>query len=80
MGSRARWALLAALLIVLGATIVVTGQRDAGPPTLAGTQRLGPEPGEPVTGYLDRAARSLPAPGVGPVWALVQPQPARRRR
>lgn len=72
MGSRARWALLAALLIVLGATIVVTGQRDAGPPTLAGTQRLGPEPGEPVTGYLDRAARSLPAPGVGPVWALVQ--------
>lgn len=72
MGSRARWALLAVLLVAFGSGVVAAGQRDDVPPPLAGSERLGPEPGEPVAGYLDRAARSLPAPGAGEVWALVQ--------
>jgi hypothetical protein len=80
MPSRARWALLAALLVVFGVTVVVAGQR--GEPVPSGVQRLGPEAGEPVAHYLRRARASLPAGTSGPVWALVQldgyltPEPA----
>jgi hypothetical protein len=72
VGPRTRGALLAVLLVAFGAGVVVAGQRDGPPPPLPGVERLGPEPGEPVAGYLNRAARSLPAPGAGDAWALVQ--------
>ncbi|MGH3550690.1 MAG: hypothetical protein ACRDQU_21740 [Pseudonocardiaceae bacterium] len=80
MPSRARWAVLAILVAVFGVTVVVAGQRDE--PVHSGTQRLGPEAGEPVAGYLRRARASLPEGHSGPVWALVQldgyltPEPA----
>lgn len=70
MPSRARWAVLAALLVVFVVTVVVAGQR--GEPVPSGVQRLGPEAGEPVPHYLRRAGASLPAGASGPVWALVQ--------
>jgi hypothetical protein len=70
MPSRARWAVLAALLVVFVVTVVVAGQR--GEPVPSGVQRLGPEAGEPVAHYLRRAGASLPAGTSGPVWALVQ--------
>ena len=72
MPCRARWAVLAVLLVAFGAAVVAAGQRAPGPPPLPGVERLGPEPGEPVAGYLARAATSLPAGGTGPAWALVQ--------
>ncbi|MGH3671042.1 MAG: hypothetical protein ACRDSH_10460, partial [Pseudonocardiaceae bacterium] len=71
---------LAVLFVMFGVAVVVAGQ--GGAPASAGTQRLGPEAGEPVVGYLRRAGASLPAEGSGPVWALVQldrylaPEPA----
>jgi len=64
--------MLAVLLVAFGVAVVAAGQRDSGPPPLPGVERLGPEPGEPVAGYLSRAATSLPVPGTGPAWALVQ--------
>ena len=73
--------MLAVLFAVFGVTVLVAGQ-GGGAPVRAGTQRLGPEAGESVVGYLRRAATSLPAEGAGPVWALVQldrylaPEPA----
>lgn len=70
MPSRTRWAVLAVLLVVFGLTVVVAGQRDE--PAHSGAQRLGPEAGEPVAGYLRRARASLPDGNSGPVWALVQ--------
>ena len=81
MPSRARWAVLAVLFVALGVAVVVAGQPGESP-LVAGVQRLGPEPGEPVTDYLRRAGASLPAAKSGPVWALVQlesylkPEPA----
>jgi hypothetical protein len=69
MTPRARWATLAVLALVLGGIIWAAGQRDQAP--ITGGQRLGPEAGEPVAGYLTRAAASLPA-GDSPRWALVQ--------
>ncbi|MGH3125387.1 MAG: hypothetical protein ACRDND_30770, partial [Streptosporangiaceae bacterium] len=72
--------MLAILVAVFGVTVVVAGQRDE--PVHSGTQRLGPEAGEPVAGYLRRARASLPEGHSGPVWALVQldgyltPEPA----
>ncbi|MGH4027081.1 MAG: hypothetical protein ACRDRV_21125 [Pseudonocardiaceae bacterium] len=71
MSSRARWVLLAVLLAVFATTVVVAGRDDEGPPP-AGVERLGPEAGEPVRAYLRRASDSLPRPGAGPVWALIQ--------
>lgn len=71
MSSRVRWVLLAVLLVVFTATVVMAG-RSGEPPPPTGTERLGPEPGEPVPDYLRRAQRSLPAAQAGPVWALVQ--------
>ncbi len=71
---------MAILVVVFGVTVVVAGQRDE--PVHSGTQRLGPEAGEPVAGYLRRARASLPGGNAGPVWALVQldgyltPEPA----
>lgn len=70
MPSRARWAVLAVLFVVFGVTVVVAGQ--GGTLEHVGTQRLGPEAGESVGGYLRRAGASLPAESSGPVWALVQ--------
>ena len=72
MPCRARWAVLAVLLVAFGAAVVAAGQREPDPPPLPGVERLGPEPGEPVARYLGRAAISLPAQGSGPAWALVQ--------
>ena len=80
MPSRARWAVLAVLLVVFGVAVVVAGQHDQ--PVHGGVQRLGPEVGEPVAGYLLRAGASLPERNSGQVWALVQldryltPEPA----
>lgn len=75
MPPRSRWAVLAALLVVFIVTVVVAGKR--GEPMVAGAlptgvQRLGPEAGEPVLDYLQRASASLPRGDSGPVWALVQ--------
>ena len=72
MSSHARWAVFAVLLVAFGAAVVAAGQREPDPPPLPGVERLGPEPGEPVSRYLARAAISLPARGTGPAWALVQ--------
>jgi hypothetical protein len=80
MPPRARWAVLAVLLVAFGSAIWVAGQRGESLP--GGVQRLGPETGEPVADYLRRAGASLPAATSGPVWALVQldgylaPEPA----
>lgn len=71
MLSRARWAVLAVLVAVFGVTVLVAGQ-GGGAPVPPGTQRLGPEAGEPVVDYLRRAGASLPVEGAAPVWALVQ--------
>lgn len=74
MSGRARWAVLGVLLMTLAASLVVAGQRPGQPvpPPLPGVERLGPDPGEPVATYLERAAASLPAPRAGAAWALVQ--------
>jgi hypothetical protein len=72
MTPRTRWALLAVLLVAFALTVVVAGQRGD-PPAATGVERLGPEFGEPVAGYLQRAAGSLLAPGEDEMWALVQP-------
>lgn len=71
MSPRPRWVVLAMLLVAFGASVVAAGQRSD-PPSLPGVERLGPETGEPVAAYLRRAAASLPAPGAGEAWALVQ--------
>lgn len=71
MTPKARWALLVAVLVAFALTVVAAGQRSE-PPRATGVERLGPEFGEPVAGYLRRAERSLPAPGGDRVWALVQ--------
>lgn len=71
MTQRARWTLLAGLLVALAVAVVVAGQRSE-PPSAVGVERLGPEFGEPVADYLQRAAGSLPPPGGGQLWALVQ--------
>jgi hypothetical protein len=70
MPPRARWVVLAVLVVVFGLTIWAAGQR--GEPLPAGTERLGPGAGEQVADYLRRAERSLPAGNSQPVWALVQ--------
>ncbi|HEY6425281.1 MAG TPA: hypothetical protein VIY28_18985 [Pseudonocardiaceae bacterium] len=70
MPRRARWVVLVALLVAFGVAVVVAGQ--SGEPLPTGTQRLGPESGEPVADYLGRAAASLPTGTSRPVWALVQ--------
>lgn len=69
MPRRAGWVLLAVLALVFGVTTWVAGQHDE--PVPAGVQRLGPEAGEPVAAYLQRAGASLPA-GHSARWALVQ--------
>lgn len=80
MPSRARWAVLAVLVVVFGVTVVVAGHRSE--PVHSGVQRLGPEVGELVAQYLRRAGASLPSGTSRPVWALVQlngyltPEPA----
>lgn len=71
MPPRARWAVLAALFVVLGIAVVVAGQPGQ-PLPVAGVQRLGPEAGEPVADYLRRAGASLPVVESESVWALVQ--------
>jgi hypothetical protein len=70
MPQRARWVVLAVLVVVFGLTIWAAGQRGEQLP--AGAERLGPEAGEQVADYLRRAERSLPGGNSGPVWALVQ--------
>ncbi|MGH3809875.1 MAG: hypothetical protein ACRDRU_25295 [Pseudonocardiaceae bacterium] len=70
MPPRARWAVLAVLVVVFGSAIWVAGQRGESLP--GGVQRLGPETAEPVVDYLRRAGASLPAEASEPVWALVQ--------
>ncbi len=80
MPSRARWAVLAVLVVVFGVTVVVAGHRSE--PVHSGVQRLGPEVGELVAQYLRKAGASLPSGTSRPVWALVQlngyltPEPA----
>jgi hypothetical protein len=70
MRPRAGGVLLAVLAVVFGCTVWIAGQRDESVP--AGTQRLGPEAGEPVAAYLRRANASLPLDHSAR-WALVQP-------
>lgn len=71
MSAWVRWALLTVLLVVFTATVLVAGHHGEPPPT-AGVERLGPESGEAVADYLRRANESLPPPGGGEVWALMQ--------
>ncbi len=71
MSGRVRWALLGVLLVVFTATVVVAGRNGEQAPAV-GVERLGPESGELVADYLRRANESLPPPGAGEVWALVQ--------
>lgn len=70
---RWRGLLLVACVGMLLVTAWYAGSRLDPPPPRppAGTVRLGPEPAEPVAGYLARLPAELPAPGV-PVLALVQ--------
>ncbi|HEY2763886.1 MAG TPA: hypothetical protein VGJ13_07710 [Pseudonocardiaceae bacterium] len=71
MTFRTRWGLLIALLVVFTLTMLLAGQR-AQPPPVTGVERLGPDSGELVADYLQRAAGSFPPPGGGEVWGLVQ--------
>ena len=71
MSPRARWAVLVGLLMALLVAVVTAGQGGE-PMRATGTQRLGPESGEPVTDYLQRAGASLPPGNTTQVWALVQ--------
>ncbi|MEU4313497.1 hypothetical protein [Nocardia sp. NPDC024068] len=64
LGYGAAVVLCAALAVVLG---VANPPRDEG----VSTDRLGPEPGDTVAGYLDRARDSLAGPDDGDRWALV---------
>jgi len=57
---------------VAGVAGYVAGREAPPPRQPAEVQRLGPEPGEPVTEYLARARTSVPARDAGQVWALVQ--------
>lgn len=68
-----RLAVLAACVVVGLLAAWYAGSRfpAAGPVPAAGSVRLGPEPGEPVGGYLARLPAALPAPGAV-VPALVQ--------
>src|SRR2546421_8291465 len=70
MPRRAWWVLLAVLVVIFGVTTWIAGQRAE--PVPSGVQRLGPEAGEPVAGYLRRAGASLPA-GASSHLGLVQP-------
>lgn len=74
MSRRVRIAVLAVLALGFTVAVVVTGQQggDDGPERLPGGELLGPEPGEQVAGYLERAGTTLPVAGAGDVWALVQ--------
>jgi hypothetical protein len=67
-----RAAAVVALIVVTLAVAYAAGSQDTPPTAPYDVQRLGPEPGERVADYLPRAAATLPAPGAGPVWALVQ--------
>ncbi|MBD0323641.1 MAG: hypothetical protein ICV72_09675, partial [Aldersonia sp.] len=49
----------ALLAVILVAAVVAVGALDSPRPTPARGDRLGPESGEPVAHYLDRAQRSL---------------------
>lgn len=49
----------ALLTVILVAAVVAVGALDSPRPTAARGDRLGPESGEPVAHYLDRAQRSL---------------------
>jgi hypothetical protein len=70
--SRSRRVLVVVLVAVFAGAVWVAGRQDE-PPPMTGVARLGPEPGEQVAAYLHRARASLPPPGAGEVWALVEP-------
>jgi len=70
---RRRIAVLVGCALVALLTAWYAGTRSPAPvpPPAAGTVRLGPDPGEPVDGYLARLPAGLPTSG-GPALALVQ--------
>jgi hypothetical protein len=72
MTARRRIAVLLACVVVALLAAWYAGSRAPAPaPPPAGSVRLGPDPGEPIDGYLARLPGDLPDPGA-PVWALVQ--------
>ncbi|MBF6330134.1 hypothetical protein [Nocardia transvalensis] len=66
-----RVALLVAAAAVLAVVIVVLGWAYPPRPSVVTTDRLGPETGEPVAQYLDRAKDSLTGTDSDEHWALV---------
>ncbi|NKY52856.1 hypothetical protein HGA08_21880 [Nocardia vermiculata] len=70
---RGRWRTAAGPVLVAAVVAAVVALGWARPPSssLVGTDRLGPDSGEPVAAYLDRAHDSLPGGDTGPRWALV---------
>src|SRR4051812_12367114 len=68
-------ALLVCVIVVAGVALVAAGQSMLGAPagrTSTDAVRLGPEPGQQLDAYLATLPARLPAPGAGPVPALVQ--------
>lgn len=68
-------ALLVCLLVVAGVALVAARQSMLGAPegrTSTDAFRLGPEPGQRVADYVAQLPGRLPAPGAGPVPALVE--------
>ena len=74
MTGRGRVAVLATCAVVALITAWYAGTRSTAPDPspAAASVRLGPDPGEPVDGYLARQAADLPPPGAAPTLALVQ--------
>jgi hypothetical protein len=61
-----------ACAVALVVLVLVLGAATPPRPSSIATDRLGPDSGEPVSGYLDRARASLADPAApGPRWALV---------
>ncbi|MBF6351764.1 hypothetical protein IU448_22510 [Nocardia flavorosea] len=61
----------AAAAAVFAATVVALGIANPPVPDSISTDRLGPETGEPIAHYLDRARDSLTGADTGDRWALV---------
>ncbi|WP_227982971.1 hypothetical protein [Nocardia spumae] len=73
MTARGRWWAAAGFVVVVALliTVVVLGWARPPRPSVLGTDRLGPDSGEPVADYLDRARESLSGDDAAARWALV---------
>ncbi|MFC7447070.1 hypothetical protein [Rhodococcus daqingensis] len=71
MRDRAAAVAAAGCAAALALVVVTLGVVNPPRPTSIVTDRLGPEGGEPVDGYLARAGASIGGPDADPRWALV---------